>query len=39
MESGKLSVVEDEDGAGATFIFRDEGHTLGNVLRYLLVKE
>jgi hypothetical protein len=25
--------------ASATLVFKDEGHTLGNVLRYMLIKD
>lgn len=34
----RFTVIEDESGKGATFAFTGEGHTIGNALRYLLIK-
>jgi len=35
----ELSVEEEEDGLGGTYSLSGEGHTLGNALRYLAVKD
>ncbi|CAG9323325.1 unnamed protein product [Blepharisma stoltei] len=37
-DNKKFSVAEDETGKGCTFAFTGEGHTIGNALRYLLIK-
>ena len=35
----KLEIASDEDSLGATFSFTGEGHTIGNALRYILMKK
>ena len=37
----ELSILpgSDDDQSCATFVFNGEGHTLGNVLRYILTKQ
>lgn len=38
MDSSMFSAALDSKTEG-TFTFRDEGHTLGNALRYFLIKK
>lgn len=37
--SKTFACVEDESGSSVTCTFTDEGHTLGNVLRYAITKK
>jgi DNA-directed RNA polymerase subunit L len=37
--SKAFACVEDESGCSVTCTFTDEGHTLGNVLRYAITKK
>ena len=34
-----IDLVSGADDGSVTFIFHDQGHTLGNALRYMLIRD